>query len=86
MRWEPAALLLSIADDGHGFDVAAANGKGVGLQSMRERVEGIGGSLEIRRAGANGMCVEACVPIAKLTLVGTDEDGAQALAPAPAEL
>jgi hypothetical protein len=53
---------------------------------MRERVEGIGGSLEIRRAGATGMCVEACVPIAKLTLVGTDEDGAQALAPAPAEL
>ena len=70
--------------DGHGFDVAAANGKGVGLQSMRERVEGIGGSLEIRRAGLTGMCVEACVPMAKLTLVGVDEDGAQALASAAA--
>lgn len=84
VRWESAALLLSITDDGHGFDVAAAHDKGVGLQSMRERVEGIGGSLEIRRAGLTGMCVEACVPMAKLTLVGADEDGAQALASAAA--
>jgi len=39
-------LALRIADDGHGFD-ASQPALGLGLRSMRERVQAIGGSLEI---------------------------------------
>ena len=41
-------LALTIVDDGVGFDVNAAWGKGLGLISMSERLEAIGGTLEIR--------------------------------------
>ncbi|WP_188931951.1 sensor histidine kinase [Dyadobacter endophyticus] len=42
------AVILQIADNGHGFDPAATgNKKGMGLASMRERAQGIGGSIEI---------------------------------------
>jgi signal transduction histidine kinase len=40
-------LTLSILDDGIGFDVNAAWGSGLGLVSMRERLDAIGGVLEI---------------------------------------
>lgn len=69
VSWEPEALRLIIADDGRGFDAAAAAGKGIGLQSMRERVEAIGGALAIRTAESGvGMRVEACVPLARLAV------------------
>lgn len=64
IRWEAGALLLAITDNGVGFDVDAAAGKGVGLQSMQERMTALGGTLAMRRAGAGtGMCVEVCVPL-----------------------
>lgn len=69
VSWEPEALRLTVSDDGRGFDAAAADGKGVGLQSMRERVEAIGGALAIRAAASGpGACVEACVPLARLAI------------------
>jgi len=40
-------VVLTISDDGVGFDPAAAAGKGLGLGTMRERAEAVGGSLEI---------------------------------------
>lgn len=43
---DSARLTLRIADDGHGFN-ASKPSLGLGLRSMRERVEAIGGSLEI---------------------------------------
>ena len=43
----PAELELSIADDGIGFDVAAAWGNGLGLVGIRERLDAIGGTFEI---------------------------------------
>ena len=46
-------LELKIADDGCGFDPAQAH-SGLGLPSMRERVERLGGSLEIRSAPGAG--------------------------------
>jgi signal transduction histidine kinase len=44
---------LSVVDDGVGFDVAGAGGRGLGLNSMKERAEAIGGILEIisRKSG-----------------------------------
>jgi len=48
LHGRPEGLVLTIVDDGVGFDVKTASGKGLGLISMEERLEAIGGSLEIR--------------------------------------
>jgi NarL family two-component system sensor histidine kinase LiaS len=59
--------LLTIQDNGRGFDLARSNGAGLGLRSMRERVETLGGSLRIL-SGDEGTRIEACVPVdAQLT-------------------
>jgi PAS domain S-box-containing protein len=44
----PGALSLTIRDDGRGFDTDGALGRGLGLVSMHERLDAIGGLLEIR--------------------------------------
>ena len=56
---------LTIADDGRGFDVTAAEGRGMGLCSMRERIEAIGGTLRVASTGA-GSTVEANVSIGEM--------------------
>ena len=40
-------LVLSIVDDGAGFDVDTAWGNGLGLVSIRERMDAVGGTFEI---------------------------------------
>jgi NarL family two-component system sensor histidine kinase LiaS len=45
---------LTISDNGKGFDVTAAEGRGVGLSSMRARVETLGGSLSLESASGQG--------------------------------
>lgn len=56
-------LALIIVDDGSGFDVDAAWGKGLGLISMGERVEALGGRFEIRSTPGAGTRLEVIVPI-----------------------
>jgi signal transduction histidine kinase len=55
-------LTLTIVDDGNGFDVRAAEGKGLGLISMNERVDSIGGTLRILSSPGTGTCIEVKVP------------------------
>jgi signal transduction histidine kinase len=50
-----------VADDGTGFDAAAAN-TGYGLVSMRERVELAGGVLRVK-SGPTGTAVSAHIPL-----------------------
>jgi signal transduction histidine kinase len=47
LAWEEDQVTLSVADDGQGFNPATTNGKGVGLRSMRERVEAVGGQISV---------------------------------------
>jgi signal transduction histidine kinase len=54
-------VVLTIADDGVGFDPAVAT-TGFGLIGMRERMALAGGSLEVRR-GDPGTVIEARVPL-----------------------
>lgn len=62
LAWDGAQVHLTIADNGTGFDVARANGRGVGLASMRERVVARNGSLRI--ASAQGATkIEAIIPL-----------------------
>lgn len=57
-------LTLRIRDNGHGFDVARADRQGVGLRSMRERIEGLGGTLQISSV-PGGTRIELSVPVAQ---------------------
>jgi len=54
---------LSIADDGRGFDPAAA-GSGIGMPSMRERAEALGGDLSVEAAPGRGVRITARLPAA----------------------
>lgn len=54
-------VTLTVADNGCGFDPAAIS-KGVGLDSMRERAEALGGSLRAGGAAGGGTSVVASVP------------------------
>jgi signal transduction histidine kinase len=56
-------LTLTIADDGTGFDVEPAMGSGLGLISMRERLEAIGGTLKIHSAPTKGTRIVVCAPL-----------------------
>ena len=57
------AIRLSIKDKGVGFDLKTLKvGRGLGLVSMRERVQLISGSLTIKSAPGDGTCVEVRVP------------------------
>lgn len=58
------AVVLRVADDGSGFDAAARSirSRRLGLVSMRERAEQVGGRLEIRSAPGSGTVVTARVP------------------------
>ncbi|MEX1294799.1 MAG: sensor histidine kinase [Candidatus Limnocylindrales bacterium] len=57
-------LLITITDNGHGFDQTDAFDRGLGLQGMRERARLIGGSLLIRSELSGGTTVEVRAPIA----------------------
>jgi signal transduction histidine kinase len=59
----PAGLSLTIVDDGAGFDVAGAWARGLGLVSMKERVEAIGGAMVIRSAPGAGTLVQVTAPL-----------------------
>jgi len=56
-------LVMTIADNGVGFDVDAAWGIGLGLISMGERLEAIGGTFEIRSKRGAGTHLEVRVPL-----------------------
>lgn len=69
-RPERAEVEVTVSDDGVGFDPAAER-EGVGLMAMRERVELLGGSLEVRAALDAGTVVAAVVPSARGISVAT---------------
>jgi len=59
-------LRIVIADDGHGFTTGSLrNGKAppLGLTSMRERVEAIGGTFHVNSQPGSGTQVTAAIPI-----------------------
>lgn len=56
----PGALLVEVCDDGSGIDPEVA--AGVGLRSIRERAEELGGRTEISCPSAGGTRVRAWLP------------------------
>jgi two-component system sensor histidine kinase DegS len=59
--------VLHVTDDGMGFDLvkAARHKKSVGLLSMRERAELIGGTLQIQSTPGKGTAVTLLLPVEK---------------------
>ena len=58
----PAAVGLTVTDNGSGFDTAA-HSSGLGLMSIRERVALLDGVIELRSSTAGGTSVSARLPI-----------------------
>src|SRR5204863_9642153 len=68
IRRDARRLLLSVRDEGSGFDVAEALGRAsrgghLGLLGMRERVEALGGRLDIESIAGHGTEIRAEVPL-----------------------
>ena len=63
LRANTEELHLRVLDNGPGFDMSTAH-DGVGLQSMRDRLDAVGGSLEIDSERGRGTLVIATVPLA----------------------
>ncbi|MEV4897536.1 sensor histidine kinase [Nonomuraea sp. NPDC055795] len=55
-------VALDVRDDGKGFDPAILEDGGFGLTIMRQRVEGLSGSLRIESEPGAGAGISACVP------------------------
>ena len=61
---EDGRLVLSVVDDGVGFDVAAAGAEDHhGLRNMIARARGLGGHLDLRSGPGQGTRVELVVPL-----------------------
>lgn len=61
---DDAVLAMTVSDDGDGFDSAKPKrGGGFGLVGMRERVEILGGSIEIDSQPGRGTDVRASLPL-----------------------
>jgi signal transduction histidine kinase len=65
-------VVLNVADDGRGIPessmMSASDGAGLGLIGMRERVNLVGGSLEVRQRSPHGTLVRATLPTTDLLL------------------
>lgn len=59
---DDGSLVFAVVDDGHGFDPASTP-PGMGLQNMRDRIEALGGQLEITSAPGRGTMVTGRVPL-----------------------
>jgi len=63
LRGRGNALVLTVDDNGAGFDVNGAWGKGLGLISMSERVDAVAGIFAVDSAPGNGTRVTITVPL-----------------------
>lgn len=65
LRCDDSKVEIKITDDGIGFDHQRARGGGMGLRTMRERAEMLGGTLEVRSSPGAGTSVIVCVRVEK---------------------
>jgi len=63
-------LTVAVADDGSGFDPSTAK-KGSGLQNMEDRLDALGGTVEVESAPGSGTTVTVRLPVRKVALVGS---------------
>ena len=71
LRVENKTILMSIHDDGKGFDLKELRGRdvmerGMGILGMRERVNSLGGEWDIHSSPGKGTQIEIAIPVWKL--------------------
>jgi signal transduction histidine kinase len=59
---EDGDLVLTVTDDGRGFDTATTP-RGSGLQNMADRLDALGGSVQIESAPGRGTTVSGRIPV-----------------------
>jgi signal transduction histidine kinase len=64
-----AALTFEVGDDGDGFDAATAR-MGAGLTNMSDRLDALGGSIDVDSAPGRGARIKGTLPAGKLEVVG----------------
>jgi signal transduction histidine kinase len=64
LREENGGLVFSVSDDGQGFDLLAAP-RGAGLQNMADRLEALGGSIQIVSSPGSGTTITGRIPVAQ---------------------
>jgi signal transduction histidine kinase len=62
LKGDEQGIALTIVDNGTGFDVEAAAGTGLGLISMHERAESVGGTLKVVSRKGAGTRLQVTVP------------------------
>jgi signal transduction histidine kinase len=62
VRQQPSQIVLSVVDDGHGFD--ARRVRGLGLVGMEERVHHLGGALRLKSQPGSGTTIAVVLPLA----------------------
>jgi signal transduction histidine kinase len=65
VRYRDDELEVEVADDGAGPPVGAADGSGLGIIGMRERVEAHGGRLHTGAGTDGGFLVRASLPLGR---------------------
>jgi signal transduction histidine kinase len=65
IRDDAGSLSFTVADDGGGFDPDCAN-DGHGLTNLADRVDALGGHLELKSAPGRGTTIEGRIPIPEL--------------------
>lgn len=56
-------LVLTVRDDGRGFEPDAPAGSGLGLKQMQQRVEAVGGTFNVSSASGQGTTITARLPV-----------------------
>jgi signal transduction histidine kinase len=64
LRQENGELVFEVVDDGRGFEPSTTP-SGLGLQNMRDRLEALGGSLEIASRPGEGTSVTGRIPVGR---------------------
>jgi signal transduction histidine kinase len=62
VRQQPLEIVLTVEDDGHGFD--ARRVRGLGLVGMEERVHHLGGNLRVKSRPGSGTTIAVVLPLA----------------------
>jgi signal transduction histidine kinase len=65
LRCDSGSLIVDVEDDGTDLELPTV--EGVGLRSMRERAEELGGSLSVMRGATGGLEVHATLPVRSAT-------------------
>lgn len=68
LEWTEQQLMLSLNDNGQGFDLDTVEQEGkesFGLRSIRERIEQVGGTIVINSTQGVGTCIVARCPLSQ---------------------